>query len=157
MPRISRTENGLLAPAFFSRTPSDQEPFLQFVRGGWSNLDDAPRASVQKVEYWLREGRLERRGYPMVDGARGDEPVLLLEDVRALSIAFRDRHGEWVEEWQQTRPQAMPVAMRLIVTRAGQPPLTLLFQVGQWLIAPAGPVAPMKGAPPCSPCCCWWR
>lgn len=130
LPRISRTENGLLAPAFFSRTPSDEEPFLQFVRGGWSNPDDAARASVQKVEYWLREGRLERRAYPMVDGARGDEPVLLLEDVQALSIAFRGPDGEWLDEWQQANPLAMPVAMRLVVTRAGQEPLTLLFRVG---------------------------
>ncbi|MGE4432068.1 MAG: type II secretion system minor pseudopilin GspJ [Sphingobium sp.] len=129
VPRISRTETGLLAPAFFSRAPSDREPFLQFVRGGWSNMDDAPRPSVQKVEYWLREGRLERRGYPMVDGAQGDEPVMLLEDVRALSLAFRDRNGEWVEEWQQTRPLAMPTAMRMVMTRADRPPLTLLFRV----------------------------
>ena len=130
LPRISRTESGLLAPAFFSRPPSDEAPFLHFVRGGWSNPDDVPRASVQKVEYWLRGGRLERRGYPMVDGAAGDEPALLLDDVRALSVAFREPGGEWIDLWQRDRPLAMPVAMRMVVTRAGQPPLTLLFRIG---------------------------
>jgi len=130
LPRISRTESGLLAPAFFSRPPSNEEPFLHFVRGGWSNPDDAPRASVRKVEYWLRDGRLERRGYPMIDGAAGEEPALLLDDVRALSLAYRERGGAWIDLWQKEKPLAMPVAMRMVVTRAGQPPLTLLFRVG---------------------------
>lgn len=130
LPRISRTENGLLAPAFYARAPNDAEPFLQLVRGGWSNIDNAPRASVQKVEYWLREGRLERRFYPMVDGAAGGEPALLMEDVEALELAYRNRAGEWVENWQAQRPASLPIAMKMVVTRRGQPPLTLMMRVG---------------------------
>jgi len=130
LPRITRTETGLLAPAFFSRAPSGQEPFLLFVRGGWNNPDGAPRPSVQKVEYWLRNGRLERRGYRMLDGGAGEEPALLLDGITELSLAFRDDRGEWRDQWQQEKPLAMPVALRMTLTRAGKPPLTLMVRVG---------------------------
>ncbi|MPT47387.1 MAG: type II secretion system protein GspJ [Sphingobium sp.] len=130
LPRISRTENGLLAPAFFSRAPSDTEPFLHFVRGGWNNADNAPRANIQKVEYWLRDGRLERRFYPMPDGAEGGEPALLLDNVGALQLAFRDSKGEWLDTWQSQRPASLPVALRMTLTRRGQAPLTLMMRVG---------------------------
>jgi len=138
VPRISRTESGTLAPAFFARTPSNEEPFVQFVRGGWANMDNAPRPALQKVEYWLREGRLERRTYPMVDGAEGSEPALLVEEVSSLQLSFRGPDGAWIEEWQQPRPLAMPVALRMVVTRAGAPSLTLIFRVGT---GEAGPEA----------------
>ena len=130
VPRISRTESGTLAPVFFSRAPSDDQPFLQFVRGGWSNLDDKPRPDLQKVEYWLRGGKLERRTYGQVDGAAGGDPAMLVEGVKALGFAFRDAQGEWIDQWQQPGPMAMPRAMRLMIDREGQPPLTLMFRVG---------------------------
>ncbi len=130
LPRVSRTEAGTLAPAFFSRAPTGEEPFLQFVRGGWANLDDAPRPDLQKVEYWLRDGRLERRTYPMVDGAEGGDPALLVDGVDALQLAFRDAKGVWADQWQQPGPLAMPIAMRMIVTRRDAPPLVLMFRVG---------------------------
>lgn len=130
LPRISRTENGLLAPAFFSRAPANDEPFLQFVRGGWANLDDAPRPDLQKVEYWLRGGRLERRTYPRIDGAAAGEPALLIEGVTTIDTAYRDARGEWIDEWQQPEPLAMPRAVRFVIERSGESPLTLMFRVG---------------------------
>lgn len=130
VPRISRLENGLLAPAFFSRSPADNEPFLQFVRGGWTNMDDAPRSELQKVEYWLRNGQLERRTYPMVDGSIGKDPAILMDGVEALQLAFRDQKGVWVEQWQSSAPAAMPIAVRMVLIRKGRPPLTLLFRIG---------------------------
>lgn len=130
LPRISRTESGMLAPVFFSRTPSEGEPFLQFVRGGWSNLDDTPRPDLQKVEYWLRDGRLERRTFPMVDGAEGGEPALLIDGVESLELAFRDAKGAWIDTWQQSKPLSMPIATRMVIRRRNSSALTLLFQVG---------------------------
>jgi len=130
IPRISRTESGLLAPAFFSRPPSESEPFLQFVRGGWINLDDSSRPDIQKVEYWLRGGKLERRIYPMVDGAAGGEPALLIGDVEQLDMGFRDGSGAWIEQWQSHEPRSLPAAVRLTINRNGEAPLTLQFRVG---------------------------
>src|SRR3546814_17978848 len=72
LPRISRTESGTLAPAFYADAVIDpHRPALLFVRGGWDNLDGhADRPTIQKVEYWLVDGRPDRRSYPFVDGAR---------------------------------------------------------------------------------------
>src|SRR3546814_17519457 len=58
VPRISRTEAGTLATAFWSHREGESLPVLQFVRGGWDNLGDLPRPSLQKVYYWVRRGRL---------------------------------------------------------------------------------------------------
>lgn len=134
VPRISRTEAGTLAPAFFARAPSGQSggdtaPVMQFVRGGWTNLGDAPRPALQKVEYWVRAGRLERRTYGQVDGAYGDPPAALLEGVRSATLRFRDAGGEWRDRWTPAQPDLMPRAVELTVTRIAAPPLTMLFAV----------------------------
>ncbi|KEQ55360.1 type II secretion system minor pseudopilin GspJ [Sphingobium chlorophenolicum] len=130
IPRISRTEAGTLAPAFWSHREGESLPILQFVRGGWDNLGDLPRPSLQKVEYWVRQGRLERRTYAQVDGAAGDDPAALLDHVEDIALRFRDARGEWREEWTPTQPDLMPRAVEMVVTRTGEPPVTLRFMVG---------------------------
>lgn len=130
VPRISRTESGTLAPAFWSHREGESVPVLQFVRGGWDNLGDLPRPSLQKVEYWVRQGRLERRTYSQVDGAAGDEPAALLEKVENVALRFRDAQGDWRDAWVPTQPDLMPRAVEMMVTRTGEPPVTLRFLVG---------------------------
>jgi len=130
VPRISRTETGTLAPAFWSHREGEGMPAMQFVRGGWDNLGNLPRPSLQKVEYWVRQGRLERRTYAQVDGAAGDEPAALLDHVEDVALRFRDADGEWREEWTPTQPDLMPRAVEMTVTRTGEPPVTLRFLVG---------------------------
>jgi general secretion pathway protein J len=130
VPRISRTEAGTLAPAFWSHREGEAVPVMQFVRGGWDNLGDLPRPSLQKVEYWVRQGRLERRTYAQVDGAAGDDPATLLDHVDDVALRFRDGQGEWRNEWIPTQPDLMPRAVEMTVTRTGEPPVTLRFLVG---------------------------
>ncbi|MGD9812094.1 MAG: type II secretion system minor pseudopilin GspJ [Sphingobium sp.] len=137
-PRISRTDTGLLAPAFYARAPGGKNPFLLFVRGGRANLDDAPRSDLQKVEYWLNEGKLERRVYPLLDGASPDEPALLADGVEGLEIAWRDDKGEWIDSWEGKDPRDLPLAMRMTMRRTGQAPLTLLFRIGEGSATEAG-------------------
>lgn len=139
VPRISRTEAGTLAPAFWSHREGESVPMLQFVRGGWDNLGDLPRPSLQKVEYWVRQGRLERRTYAQVDGAAGDEPAALLDHVEDVALRFRDAKGDWRDEWTPTQPDQMPRAVEMTVMRTGEPPVTLRFLVGP------GPVEKLEG------------
>lgn len=130
LPRISRTENGTLAPAFWAHRGGEGAPVMQFVRGGWSNLNQMPRSSLQKIEYWVRQGRLERRSYPFVDGAFGSEPAVLLDGIEDVVLRFRDARGDWREDWTPGQPDLMPRAVEAVVTRRGEPPVTLRFLVG---------------------------
>lgn len=139
VPRISRTETGTLAPAFWSHREGEAVPVMQFVRGGWDNLGDLPRPSLQKVEYWVRQGRLERRTYAQIDGAAGDEPATLLDHVDDVALRFRDAQGEWRGEWIPTQPDLMPRAVEMTVTRTGEAPVTLRFLVGP------GPAEKLEG------------
>ncbi|MBO9575218.1 MAG: type II secretion system minor pseudopilin GspJ [Sphingobium sp.] len=150
-PRISRTRSGTLAPAFFGRKAQSDEPLMEFVRGGWSNPGNQRHPSIQKVEYWWRKGRIERVGYPAVDGAVSPEPATLFDHVTALSLRYRNPEGEWLDVWAQGKPEAIPVAVEMIVTREGEQPFTLRFLVGpavgqgaqQQLVPPEG--APSNG------------
>lgn len=142
--RITRTEAGTLAPAFFARGAGGDGPILQFVRTGWSNPDGADRPPLQKVEYWLREGRLERVGYARLDGAAPDDPAVVLDDVTALVLRFRDARGEWRGDWTRAQPDLLPRLAELTVTRRGRAPIVLRFVVG-----PGGPEQPPpQQAPP---------
>ena len=141
VPRITRTEAGTLAPAFWAHDEGESAPVMQFVRGGWDNLGDLPRPSLQKVEYWVRQGRLERRTYAQLDGASGDDPAALLDNVEAVVLRFRDAQGKWREDWTPTQPDLLPRAVEMTVTRIGEPPVMLRFQV-----AP-GPVEKLEVAP----------
>lgn len=129
VPRITRTETGTLAPAFWSHDAGPDAPILQFVRGGWDNLGDQPRPSLQKVEYWFRQGRLERRTYAQLDGAAGDDPAALLDRVESVELWFRDAAGAWRDDWTPGQPDLLPRAVEMIVGRTGEPPVTLRFLV----------------------------
>lgn len=128
--RITRTQDGTLAPAFFARGAGSDGPILQFVRTGWSNPDDTARPSLQKVEYWWREGRLERVGYPQLDGALPSDPAVVLSDVIALDLRFRDAKGMWRSDWTPTQPDLLPTLVEMTVTRRERPALTMRFLVG---------------------------
>lgn len=128
--RISRTQTGSLAPAFFASGKGDDAPIFQLVRMGWSNPGNATRPSVQKVEYWWREGRLERVGYPQIDGAAPAVPAVLLADVTALDLRFRNKRGEWRADWRPGQPDLLPALVEMTVTRRDRPPLLMRFVVG---------------------------
>lgn len=127
--RISRLREGTSAPAFFGRKAQQSEPLMQFVRGGWSNPANQRHPSIQRVEYWWRDGKIERVGYPYVDGAEASEPAVLFDHVTDVKIRYRAPKGDWLDIWGK-EPNKLPVAVELIITRAGEPPLTLDFLVG---------------------------
>jgi len=146
--RISRTQAGTLAPVFFGRAAQSDEPLFQFVRDGWSNPGNLRHPSLQKVEYWWRDGRIERIGYPAVDGAAPPEPATLFEGVTALALRYRAANGAWAERWAPQDPGEMPVAIEMVMTRGKAPPLTLRFLVGAGAGQPpaANPAAAANGS-----------
>jgi general secretion pathway protein J len=128
-PRLYRRQDGSMSAAFRG---SEDDLLLAFVRRGWANEDKAPRASLQRVEYRLTDGRLERISYPHVDGSRTGTTAVLLDGVRSLRLRYRIG-GEWRDAWDSARPEMMPQAIEAIMALDGAPELRQLFLVGTGL------------------------
>ncbi len=127
--RQTRNEAGDLLPAFSGEPGSGSAPMLRLVRGGWSNLDAAPRPSEQKVEYRVANGALERIAYPMLDGAQPLTPAVMLTRVRQVSLRYRI-NGAWSDRWQGTPIYALPQAMEMRVLRDDGVEFRQVFLVG---------------------------
>lgn len=76
---------------------------LTLTRAGWDNPLGQPRADLQRVAYRLREGRLWRLHWSVLDQGGVLEPreTLLLEQVRTFRTRFLDG-DEWRNEWPPT-------------------------------------------------------
>jgi general secretion pathway protein J len=112
--RRTRGEDGLPAlTAFVGVSPwVVGGPLLAFTRRGYENPDQAPRASMQYVEYALVEGRLERRTRPALDGARLGPAQVLLTDVESIQSTYLF-DGVWRPTWRGEATADIPAAVRL--------------------------------------------
>jgi general secretion pathway protein J len=122
--RPARDEAGTRLPAF-----QGQPDGVGLVRGGWSNLDEAPRPGLQKVGYRVSNGTLERIGWPMLDGARALPPASLLTGVRGFRLRYRFR-GAWSDRWDGSGPAPLPDALELTIARRDGRSYRALFLVG---------------------------
>lgn len=86
--------------------------FLTLVRRGWENPLKQDRASLQYVEYRLNGGRIERLWRRHVDGSPLQEPQLLAEGVREISLAFFDQ-DQWTDGWAGAPNRPLPRAIRV--------------------------------------------
>jgi general secretion pathway protein J len=129
-PRLARDQSGRPRPAFEGRSGEQGGLALAFVRRGWENLDGAPRASLQRVEYSVADGRLERRIYPRLDGAAPLPAATVVDGVRRVRLRYRDREGAWRERWDPTKADELPRAVELILDSEGSGATRQLFQTG---------------------------
>lgn len=125
--RPARDERGVLLPAFVGDAAS-----VTFVRAGWSNLDAAPRSTLQKVGYRLNDAALERIAWPMVDGAAALPPSAVLTGVAGIRLRYRIA-GAWSDRWDGSGGAALPQALELVVTRRDGLEFRQLFLVGNGL------------------------
>lgn len=142
--RPTRDEGGVARPAFTGEAGGEAQPMLQLVRNGWSNLDDAARPGLQKVAYQLRNGALERVGYPELDGAAPLPPAVLMTGVRAVGLRYRIA-GAWSDRWDGSAGAALPQAAEITVTRMDGTTWRELFLVGNGSPPGAAP-APLSTA-----------
>ena len=127
-PRIHRNGSGEPVPAFTGGS-GGEALLIAFVRRGWE--DDATfRSSLQRVEYRLRDGRLERWRYDAVDGEGRAVAMPLLERVRRVQLRYRDRDGSWRDRWDPSDPARLPVAIELVSDSEGHGQVRQLFAVG---------------------------
>lgn len=129
VPRTTREVAGTLRPAFVGNAVNDGPLLVGFVRSGWSNLDQAARASLQKVDYRFEQGRLERVAYPALDGAEPEVPAVLADNIERFSIRYRARDG-WRSQWEALGAEPMPSAIEITIGQAGRADVRQLFLVG---------------------------
>ena len=91
-------------PAFVGR-PFDPralaEPSLELTRGGELNYGGGPHSDLRRVAYRLKEGRLLRLTWPVLDRAPVSVPLEapLLGDVETFELRFYEASGGWVDTW----------------------------------------------------------
>jgi general secretion pathway protein J len=122
-PRTSRDGDGRARPAFIGAA-GDAELLLALVRGG---TDEDP---LQRVEYRLRGGRLERLAFARIDGDGRAVAVPLLTGVRSARLRYRDREGVWRSVWTATDPTRLPRAVEIVSDDETHGSVRQLFLVG---------------------------
>lgn len=122
--RPSRDVAGVMQPAFTGDAGG-----IRLVRGGWSNLDDAPRPSLQKVSYRLADGGLQRIAWPRLDGAEPLPAATLMSGIKNLRFRFR-RAGAWSDRWDGLPDQPLPDAAEIVVARRDGVQFRALLAVG---------------------------
>ena len=160
-PRGIRDSDGTVKAVFMYDGYSHR---IEFTRGGWSNLLNLPRASLQRVGYFLDDAKLEnktlvRRTWPVLDRAPQTESTdtVLLDHVEELKWRFLDKNQVWQDAWPPPGSNLIPsTALSAAVAQAGLPPvseapraveltlrtrdwgeLRLLFKVGGDVLTPA--------------------
>lgn len=101
--RTIRDSDGAAQPAFIYDSYNKR---VEFSRGGWSNPALLPRATLERVSYFLDDTqsdnfRLIRRSWRVLDRASQTEPVdlSLLEHVEQVQWRFLDKNNAWQAQW----------------------------------------------------------
>ena len=140
--RPSRDEGGVAQPAFVGASGAATAPMLALVRGGWSNLDAAPRPTLQKVAWQVQRGALERIAWPEVDGAAPLTAAAMMTGVADVRLRYRIA-GAWSDRWDSRAAAALPQAVEVTIVRRDGTSWRELFLVGMGAAPqPAPTVAP---------------
>jgi len=128
-PRRSRGPTGRPTPQPMVAASTPGEPVLILTRAGRMNPGERPRPSLQRVEYRLADGRLERRVSSYLDGSRPGPPQVLYRGVRDLTVSFV-RDGAEAPAYLSTPERPLPDAVRVRATLDGYGAVDQLFLVG---------------------------
>ena len=135
--RDIRDEFGDRQPAI---TTSSGGRLIEFTRTGWSNpLPERVRSDLQRVAYRIKEDRLERLNWSVLDRAQDSEPVdrILLNNVTAVEIRFLDESDQWQDQWppddinqdKKNNATPMPKAVEITIDAPGWGRVPRLFRV----------------------------
>jgi general secretion pathway protein J len=89
-----------------------------------------PDGALQRVEYRLNGGRLERLAFDRVDGESRAVAIPLVDGVRQLRLRYRDREGGWRDAWDPTDASLLPRAVELVSSDPAHGSVRQLFLVG---------------------------
>jgi len=120
-PRPVRDEFGSDTPLFALRSDTGSE--VEFTRGGWnrSPFSKVQRSELQRVTYYLEEGKLMRGSWRVLDRAEDSTPQrsVLLDQVENLAFVFyyQDKQGKLAssQSWPPESLMADPGASQSYV------------------------------------------
>ena len=123
---------------FATSNASGEKRLAGFVRRGWSNPNwEAPRATLQYVEYVQSDGNLVRRSRPFLDAARSIDVVdrTLLFDIDNAEIEFLagENSGrlQWVNAWPvNANADIVPKAIAISTRSKHYGEIRQLFWIG---------------------------
>ncbi len=136
--RTVKNVSGFTLPAFIGR-PFDPrplaEPSLEITRGGVLTYGQGVRSDLRRVAYQLKEGRLVRMTWPVLDRGPVTAPLeaVLLEGVEAFELRY---YGGSTSATLQTWPPAgqvgiLPQAVEVTLEVKGLGSFKRLFLVNR--------------------------
>jgi general secretion pathway protein J len=119
---------------------------LELTRGGWRNPVGRARSNLQRVAYGVRENKLVRAYWNVLDRAQDSKPLetVLLDGVNRMELRFLSPDGssqnsgqnkqEWVESWPSSALGAEPsdnppLAVEVTLETESEGRITRLFRV----------------------------
>jgi general secretion pathway protein J len=136
--RRVRDVAGFFLPAFSGR-PYDPralaEPSLELTRGGELNYGEGVHSDLRRVAWQLRDGRLMRISWPVLDRAPTTKPLEseLLGDVESFELKFQGQTGAPGEGWPPAgaQPDLLPGAVEVTLAVKGVGRFRRLFLVNR--------------------------
>jgi len=118
------------------------EPALEFTRGGEPTFGESRRPDLRRIAWRLRDGKLERLTWPVLDRGPATEPIVstVLNGVEGFELRFIGAAGSGTTVWpvdlltlggQAAANTSLPRAVEVDLTVAGRPRITRLFLVGE--------------------------
>ncbi|MAN46210.1 MAG: type II secretion system minor pseudopilin GspJ [Alphaproteobacteria bacterium] len=129
--RKTRAPNGLDAPQAFTGGQSLSQPLLAFTRNGWLNPAAADaRGDLQRVEYFVQEGRLLRRAWLRPDPVR-ETPYaerVIADGIDSIGLRFFAGHS-WQLNWSG-QAESLPELVEMTFVYGEGDELRQVFLVG---------------------------
>lgn len=92
---------------------SGREVMVEFTHAGWSNPANELRSHLQRVAYTVKDNKLYRAYWLVLDRAQDSTPVqtVILDPVKSMEWRFMDNAGNWQTGWPPiTTATTLPLA-----------------------------------------------
>lgn len=85
------------------------ENTLEWTRAGYRNPAGLKRSNLQRIAYVIKDKKLIRISWPVLDRAPDTEAVKreVLSEVENIEWRFYNQNNEWVTEWPQNNANAV--------------------------------------------------
>ncbi len=132
-PRSIRDEYGDTQPAIKSADLGDY--LLEFSSGGRPSLAGLKRSTLQRVAYGMRDSKLVRFLWPVLDRPSVSEPyeLELIDGVREFNCRYLKADHKWSEQWPPLGASAgdLPLAVEITLELETMGEFRRLFPVPQ--------------------------